>query len=85
MNKEFKSDFIEEQQLIKRMKPYLRFSTGDTVFLKSDKDKLNPMTVHKSLDLSFDEDYVLHSFDKKGTLNAVFMFDCSLHSGDLQP
>jgi hypothetical protein len=78
MNKEFQ----EEQDLILKMKPYLRFSTGDTVFLKSDKSKQNPMTVNKRLNLSFDEDYVCNSFNARGELNSDFMFDCALIPGD---
>jgi hypothetical protein len=82
MNKEFKSDFTEEQELIQRTKPYMRFKIGDTVFLKSDKEKQYPMTVKKRLNISFDEDYVINTFNQKGELNAHFMFDCALMPGD---
>ena len=81
MNEECKA----EQELILKMKPFLRFKSGDVVILKSDKERTNPMVIRKRLDLSFDEDYTVNYFDSKGKLMADFVFDCALLPGDLQP
>jgi len=42
----------------KHFKKYLRFDSGDTVYLKSDTKKKCPMQVKKILILDDDDDYV---------------------------
>ncbi len=73
------TEYQEEQELIKRTKPYLRFSVGDTVFLKSDKEQKNPMTVKSLLDITYEEeDYVLAFWNTKGDLEKDLLPDSIL-------
>lgn len=71
-------DFEEEQAFIKKMKPFLRFKTGDVVFLKSDIKRTRPLNVKKLLPLSRDEDYSVFNLDDTGQFNIFPVFDVNL-------
>lgn len=70
-----KAELIEEMELIKRVRHYLRFQPGDVVFLKSDMDNKTPLTIKKILPLSQDEDYLLTVNNNQNQLENYFLFD----------
>jgi len=79
-----KTEFQEEQQLILKTKPYLRFRPGDVIYWKTDSARKNPMVIKTLLDITFDEDYVVSWFDSQKCMHTEFMFDCALISGEQQ-
>lgn len=52
-----KTEYQEELEWIRKSKPYLRFDIGDVVYLNSDLERKNPMTIIGLLDITFPEDY----------------------------
>ncbi len=74
----YKTEFQEEQELIRKIKPFLRYKQGDVVYSKTDTEKINPMNVNSVLALDFDEDYLLSWFSSKGELRKAFFFDSIL-------
>lgn len=78
---ESQSDFNMEQQLIRNIKKYVRFQSGDIVFFKTDCARKNPMVV-KKVCLDDDCDYVLTWFNSQKCLQTEFFHDSALIPDD---
>ena len=67
-------EFLEDQNLAKRLRPHLRFDTGDRVTLRSNPEVI--MVVRNLLNPILDpEDYSCQWLDAKGELQCDFFFD----------
>jgi hypothetical protein len=76
------NEFMEDERLIRNIKKYLRFASGDIVFFKTDCSRKNPMIVKKVCDLGIDCDYVLTWFNSQKCLQTEFFNDSALIPDD---
>jgi hypothetical protein len=77
-----KNEFIEDQEVILKMNPNLRFKCGDVVFWKTDRARKNPMVIKKLLGYHWTEDYMVCWFDSQKSLQTDYMFDVALIPDD---
>ena len=75
----------EEQQMIKDMKPHLRFMPGDIVYFKTDRLNKNPMVIERFVDIfsgseDLHGDYWCSWFDSQKCYKGDQFFDHTLKS-----
>ena len=73
-----KAELIEEIELLKRLKPYLRFYPGDIVYLKSDLESKTPFTVKRILPMGLDEDYAVSILNNQNVVENYLLYDAML-------
>ena len=71
-------EIIEEMELIRRIRPHLRFSPGDVVCLVSDMENKTPMVIKKLLEISMPEDYVVNVTNNRNQIEGYFLHDVML-------
>ncbi len=77
-----KAELLEEIEMIKLVKPYLRFNPGDVVFLNSDIELKTPFTVKTILPLSLDEDYAVTVLNNQNVLENYLLYDTMLKTSE---
>ena len=77
-------NFREEQEFYQELKPYLRFSCGDIVFMKTDYQRKIPLTINRIINPEVDDmgDYRIQYFDSQKCLKSDLVFDVALVPDD---